>query len=134
MDRGRRVNAHRLLAALAVAAAVSACASNPSTATTGRVFEGQVTNLSTGEVVDGVVRTNRSGENVVFAGPTASGESFTGEARPVDGRMRATLVGSQGTVIEIHYQVSSSGGGTGEGVDNRGVRYGIVFTPPRPSP
>jgi hypothetical protein len=40
---------------------------------------------------------------------------------------RATLTGTQGTVIDVSYRIGTSGIGDGDGSDNRGVRYRLEF-------
>ena len=149
------------LTALVVAAVLSSCVSVPAE----RVFASRMYNITTGEVIAGAARTNRMGQSVITAGPTKSGETFTGEATSIDNRVTsssygggrlsnpgvltdsyirsstyststpgyqngsAILVGSQGTVIDILYRVSQSGAGKGEGLDNKGVKYHIQFSP-----
>ncbi len=82
-----------LVMALVVAATLSSCALVPAE----RVFESRMYNLATGEVVIGVSRTNRAGQSVITAGPTQSGETFSGEATTIDNRIHASSQGS-GTV------------------------------------
>lgn len=81
------------LTALVIAATLSACASVPAE----RVFHSRMYNLSTGEMITGESRVNRAGQSVITAGPTKSGETFTGEATSIDNRIRSASSGS-GTV------------------------------------
>ena len=82
-----------IFASLIAATLLSACASVPAE----RVFSSRMYNLSTGEVINGVARTNRAGQSVLTAGPTKSGETFSGEATSIDNRVRSSSYGS-GTV------------------------------------
>ena len=89
-----------LLASLLVVATLSSCATVPAE----RIFHSRIYNLSTGEVFTAISRTDRMGHSVITAGPTKTGEAFTGEA----------------TSIENAVRTSSSGGAT---ISNPGVPY-----------
>jgi hypothetical protein len=78
-----------VLASLVVAATLSACVSVP----VERVFHSRMYNLSTGEVITGISRTNRAGQSIITAGPTKSGETFTGEATSIDNRIATSSFG-----------------------------------------
>jgi hypothetical protein len=148
-----------IITSFIVAIALASCASVPAE----RVLTGRVYNLATGEVVPIVARANPSGRSMLTAGPTKSGETFTGEGVAVDNTVRtnsygggtistpgslhdtyvrnssysvsrpgsqsgsAILVGTQGTVIDIVYRASVDGSSEGEGRDNKGVNYRIIF-------
>ena len=75
---------------LIVAAVLSSCVSVP----VERVFTSRMYNLSTGEVITGISRTDRSGHSSISAGPTKSGETFSGEATSIDNRTRSSSYGS----------------------------------------
>jgi hypothetical protein len=128
-----------------------------------RVFTGRIYNLSTGEIIPAVAHTDRAGKSLLTAGPTRSGETFSGEATSIENAVQsssygnesisnagsaystyvssssyavsrpgyqngtAILVGNEGTVIDIVYQVNLSGTGEGEGKDNKGINYRILF-------
>ncbi|MFT3756459.1 MAG: hypothetical protein QM769_11045 [Pseudoxanthomonas sp.] len=78
---------------LSILVVLSGCATVPAE----RVFAVRMYNLSTGEVVNGVARTNRAGQSVLSAGPTATGETFNGEATSIDNRLYTSSRGS-GTI------------------------------------
>lgn len=91
-----------------VAVVLSACASVPAE----RVFTSRMYNLSTGEVITGVSRTNRAGHSVITAGPTKSGETFTGEATSIDNRVRSSSYGggrisTPGVLTDSYIRTSS---------------------------
>lgn len=62
-----------------------------------RVFNSRIYNLTTGEVINSVSRTDRQGHSVITAGPTKSGETFTGEATSIQNGTQTTTRGS-GTI------------------------------------
>lgn len=79
----------KLIAALTLGLALGSCATVPAE----RTFTGRIYNLSTGEVFPLVSKTNRAGHSVITAGPTKSGETFTGEATSIDNAVRSTSSG-----------------------------------------
>lgn len=97
-----------IFASLFVAATLSACASVPAE----RVFHSRMYNLSTGEVITGISRTNRAGQSVITAGPTKSGETFTGEATSIDNRIATSTYGggrvsTPGVLTDSYIRTSS---------------------------
>jgi hypothetical protein len=96
------------LVALTAAIVLSACASVPAE----RVFTSRMYNLTTGEAIAGVSRTNRAGQSVITAGPTKSGETFTGEATSIDNRISSTTRGggtmsTPGVLTDTYIRTSS---------------------------
>jgi hypothetical protein len=59
-----------------------------------RVFNGRVYNLATGEVFPFVAHTSRDGRSVLTAGPTTSGESFSGEATSIQNAVQTSSYAS----------------------------------------
>lgn len=97
-----------LFLSLVVAPALSACVSIPAE----RVFHARMYNLSTGEIVTGISRTNRAGQSVITAGPTKSGETFTGEATSIDNRVATSThgggrVSTPGVLTDTYIRTSS---------------------------
>lgn len=80
---------HRLLALFATALLFAGCASTP----VERVFHSRIYNLSTGEVIEGISRTNRAGHSLITAGPSKSGETFSGEATSIDNAVHTSTRG-----------------------------------------
>lgn len=62
-----------------------------------RIFNSRIYNLTTGEVINSVSRTDRQGHSVITAGPTKSGENFNGEATSIQNGTQTTTRGS-GTI------------------------------------
>jgi hypothetical protein len=139
--------------------AVAGCSTVPED----RVFNGRIYNLTSGEVIPFSTHTNRDGKSMVTAGPTASGETFSGEAQSIQNAVQTSsygsaiasnpgetfstyvssssysisrpgyqngagiLIGTKGTVIDVVYQVTYAGSGEGEGKDNKGNHYRLMF-------
>ena len=80
----------RFIATLFVAALVSSCATVPAE----RIFHSRIYNLSTGEVMTAVSRVNMSGQSIITAGPSQSGETFTGEGTSIENATQTTSRGS----------------------------------------
>lgn len=78
-----------LITAFVAALVLSSCASVPAE----RVFAGRAYNLTTGEVLTAISRTDRAGHSVITAGPTKSGETFNGEATSIDNRIHSSSYG-----------------------------------------
>jgi len=69
-------------------------------------------NLSTGEVITAISRTNRAGQSLITAGPTKSGETFNGEATSIDNRIRTSTYGggrvsTPGVLTDTYIRTSS---------------------------
>ena len=97
-----------IFASFFVAAFLSACVSVPAE----RVFHSRMYNLSTGEVITGISRVNRAGQSTITAGPTKSGETFTGEATSIDNRIATSThgggrVSTPGVLTDSYIRTSS---------------------------
>ena len=75
---------------LAVAATLSACVTVP----LNRVYNARMYNLSTGEIIVAVERNDRDRHGFITAGPTKSGETFSGEATTIDNRTKSSGYGA----------------------------------------
>lgn len=70
--------------------AVAGCITVPAD----RVFNGRVYNLATGEVFPFTAHTDRDGKSLLTAGPTTSGETFSGEAQSIQNAVQTSTYGS----------------------------------------
>jgi len=104
-----------------------------------RVFHARIYNLSTGEVIPALSHTDRAGKSVVTAGPSISGETFTGEATSIQNAVETSSYGSSSIsnpgvpystyVSSSSYAVSRPGyqNGTAILVGNKGTVIDIVY-------
>jgi len=80
----------KIIALILVAALLASCVTVPAD----RVFNSRIYNLSTGEVIPAVSHTDRAGKSVVTAGPSISGETFTGEATSIQNAVETSSYGN----------------------------------------
>lgn len=104
-----------------------------------RVFNGRVYNLTSGEVFPFVAHTNRDGKSVLTAGPTASGESFSGEGQSIQNAVATSTYGSAVAtnpgdtfstyVSSSSYSISKPGYQNGAAVliGNKGTVIDVVY-------
>jgi hypothetical protein len=125
----------KIIALILVAALLASCVTVPAD----RVFNGRVYNLSTGEVIPFVAHTNRDGKSMLTAGPTASGESFSGEATSIQNATQTSSYGSAMAsnpgdafstyVTSSSYSISRPGYQNGAAilVGNKGTVIDVVY-------
>lgn len=125
----------KIVAFILAAALLASCVTVPAD----RVFNGRVYNLSTGEVFPFVAHTNRDGKSVLTAGPTASAESFSGEATSIQNAVQTSSYGSAVAsnpgdtfstyVSSSSYSVSRPGYQNGAAilVGNKGTVIDVVY-------
>jgi hypothetical protein len=110
-----------------------------STVPADRVFSGRIYNLATGEVIPFTTHTNRDGKSIVTAGPTASGETFSGEAQSIQNAVqtstyRSAVASNPGETFSTYvssssYSISRPGYQNGAGilVGTKGTVIDVVY-------
>ena len=124
-----------IFVSIVLGALLTGCATVPAD----RVFNARIYNLATGEVVPAVSHTDRAGKSLLTAGPTSTGETFTGEATSIQNAVQTSSYGGSSIsnpgvpystyVSSSSYAVSRPGyqSGTAILVGNKGTVMDIVY-------